>query len=256
MLLLIIRTVLLYIISMIAIKIMGKRQMGQLQPFEFVVVLIVSEVAAISMQYSGIPLFNSIVPIATITILQIATALVNMKSEKARKFICGNPSVVIKDGKIEEEEMKRLRINVNDLLEQMRAKGFFNIAEVEYAIMETNGQLSVMPRADKRPLQPSDINLQPQRETPAVTLILDGQVDEQFSNENDDKIQWLKGKLSEHHINSINDVFYASIDDQGNLFCQLKSDVKFTHLKQDGLIREDTVTKENESEKNSDENKI
>ena len=223
MLLLIIRTIILYFIIMIALKIMGKRQIGQLQPFELVVILVISEMASISMQYIGVSLLNSIIPIITISILQITLALINLKSSKARRFICGYPTTVIKNGKILEEEMASLRMNVNDLLEIMRSKGFFNLAEVECAIMETNGQLSIMPRSNKRPLQLDDIGLNASPEKPAVTLILDGR----FMYDNMDKppynLPWLKKKLAEHNINDINQVFFASVDAQGNLFCQLHS---------------------------------
>lgn len=224
MLLLAIRTVLLYFLTMLALKIMGKRQLGQLQPFEFVLILIISEMASLSLESSGTPISYSIVPILTLTILQISIALLNLKSERARKFICGVPSVVIKDGEILEDEMKDLRLNVNDLLEQMRAKGFFDLAEVEFAIMETNGQLSIMPRADKRPVQPSDIGIKPERETPAITLILDGNINYAQLNEANLSLDWLKERLARHNIYNLNQVFYASIDGNNNLFCQLKAD--------------------------------
>ena len=223
MLLLAIRTIILYAITMIAMKAMGKRQLGQLQPFELVVILVISDLATLSMQNSGVPIVNSIIPIATITVLQISIAILNLKSEKVRRVSCGTPSVVIKNGEILEGEMRRLRMNVNDLLEQMRSKGFFDISEVEYAVMETNGQLSIMPRAEKRPLQPNDLNLDLDYERPAITLILDGKVNERHLQESGFNENWLKKALAKHNIKKTEDVFFASIDARGHLFCQLKA---------------------------------
>lgn len=223
MLLLAIRTTLLYIITMLSMKAMGKRQIGQLQPFEFVVILIISEMATLSLEGNGVPLMNSIIPIVTITLLQISIALINMKSQKFRTVVCGKPTVIIKNGEIMEDEMRQLRLNTNDLLEQMRAKGFFDMAEVEFAIMETNGQLSIMPRADKRPVNPGDLNINVKNEKPAISLILDGKVHHKHLMEQERDMKWLMKKLHQYNIEKPEDVFFFSIDGSGNIFCQLKS---------------------------------
>ncbi len=222
MLLLAIRTIILYIVIMLSLKAMGKRQIGQLQPFELVVILVISEMASIAMESINVPILSSIIPIITLTVLQITIALLSLKSEKMRRTFCGTPSIVVKNGEIMETEMRFQRMNVNDLLEQIRAKGYFDLAEIEYAIMETNGQLSVMPRADKRPLQPSDIKLTIDHEKPAVTLVLDGQLNKKHLQEMGYNEEWLGKKLKAHNINNISDIFFASIDISGNLFCQLK----------------------------------
>lgn len=223
MLLLAIRTALLYIITMLSMKAMGKRQIGQLQPFEFVVILIISEMATLSLEGNGVPLMNSIIPIVTITLLQITIALINMKSQRFRTIVCGKPTVIIKNGEIMENEMRQLRLNSNDLLEQMRAKGFFDIAEIEFAIMETNGQLSIMPRADKRPVNPGDLKINVKNEKPAVTLIIDGKIHYKHLTEQEKDINWLLKKLHQYNIEKPEDVFFFSIDGSGNIFCQLKA---------------------------------
>ncbi len=223
MLLLIIRTTLLYIITMLSMKAMGKRQIGQLQPFEFVVILIISEMATLALEGNGTPLFNSVIPIATLTLLQITIALINLKSQKFRTAVCGKPAVIVKNGEILEDQMRQLRLNTNDLLEQMRAKGFFDVAEVEFAIMETNGQLSIMPRADKRPVNPGDLNIRVKNEKPAVTLILDGKIHHKHLMEQEKDLKWLMKKLQQYNIEKPEDVFFFSIDGSGNIFCQLKS---------------------------------
>lgn len=223
MLLLIIRTTILYLAVVLVMKMMGKRQVGQLQPFELVVVITISAMAAIAMENVGVPLINSIIPIVTIMVLQVALSLINLKSEKARGIICGKPSIVVENGKIVEEELRKLRINVNDLLEQLRAKNYFNIADVEYAIMETNGQLSVLTKSQKRAVQPEDLQIQTKYEGLPTTLIIDGEVNyDNLKKVNLDK-SWLETELSKLGINDIKEVFFASLDTLGNLFYQLKT---------------------------------
>lgn len=223
MLLLVIRTAVLYVVTMFSMRIMGKRQIGQLQPFELVVILIISEMATIGVQDNDQPLLHSLLPIAGITVLQITIALLNMKSRMFRQIVCGRPTFVIKGGEILEEEMRRLRLNINDLLEQLRYKGFFDVAEVEYALMETNGQLSVMPRADKRPVQPADLELYVKHERPAITLIADGEVERGHLTSAGVDEKWLQKKLTAHNIGAVSDVFFLSVDVDGHIFCQLKS---------------------------------
>lgn len=223
MLLLIIRTTILYAITMLSMRIMGKRQIGQLQPFELVVILIISEMATIGVQNNGLPLLNSLLPIITITVLQIAIALLNLKSERFRLLVCGRPAFIIRGGEIMEEEMRRLRLNTHDLLEQLRSKGYFDIADIEYALMETNGQLSILPRADKRPLQPADINLKVTHEAPAVPIIVDGHLRPHHLAASGHDMHWLQKKLSRYSIKSPEDVFFLSVDYDGHIFCQLKS---------------------------------
>lgn len=223
MLLLVIRTALLYVVTMLSMRAMGKRQIGQLQPFELVVILIISEMATMGVQSNGTPLVNSLLPIITITVLQIAIALINLKSEGFRLLVCGRPSFVIKNGEILEEQMRRLRLNTNDLLEQLRSKGYFDVADVEFALMETNGQLSVLPRADKRAVQPGDLDLNVRHEIPAVTLIIDGRIHQKHLQEQGLDEAWLAKKLAAYSIESPAEVFFMSVDAQGHIFCQLKS---------------------------------
>lgn len=223
MLLLIIRTTILYLTVVLVMKLMGKRQVGQLQPFELVVIITISAMAAIAMQNVGVPLINSIVPIFTIMVLQVVLSFINLKSEKARGIICGKPSIVVENGKIVEEELRKLRYNINDLLEQLRAKNYFNIADVEYAILETNGQLSVLSKSQKRAVQPEDLQIQTKYEGLPTTLIIDGEVNyDNLKKINLDE-KWLQTELKKFGINDVKEVFFASLDTLGNLFYQLKT---------------------------------
>ena len=160
MLLGIFRTIILFIVVVIGLRLMGKKQIGQLQPYELVIVIMLSALAAIPMQDTGISLFTGLFPIITLLLVEVALSYLSLKSERARGIICGTPSVLIENGKIVEQELKRLRYNINDLLEQLRAKNMSNIADIEFAILETSGQLSVIPKSQKRPVVPADLNIE------------------------------------------------------------------------------------------------
>jgi len=159
MLIVLIRTLLLYAIVIVAMRLMGKRQIGQLQPFELVVTLLLSELAAIPMENPGIPLIYGLTPILTLLTAQVILSFISLKSERARSLICGTPNVLIENGKIMEHELQRLRYNLSDLLEQLRANNIPNVADVEFAILETSGQLSVVPKSQKRPVITEDLQL-------------------------------------------------------------------------------------------------
>lgn len=223
MLLIIIRTLILYIAVVMVMRIMGKREIGQLQPFELVVALMIAELAAIPMQDTGIPLLSGIIPIIILMVAQVGLSYVSMKSLQARNIICGRPSVVIDNGKLVESELRYLRYNINDLLEQLRCKNFPNIADVEFAILETNGQLSVIPKSQKRALQPEDLKIETEYEGLPLTLIVDGQLNEQNLHKANLNKEWLIAELAKFGINDIKKVFFASLDTAGNLFYQLKN---------------------------------
>lgn len=224
MLLIIIRTLILYAAVVVVMRVMGKREIGQLQPFELVVALMVAELAAIPMQNTGIPLLSGIIPIIILMALQVVLSYVSMKSEKARGIICGKPSVLVANGKLIESELTYLRYNINDLLEQLRSKNYPNLADVEFAILETNGQLSVIPKSQKRALQPEDIELTPSYEGLPTTLIIDGHVNEDNLRKMNLTKEWLQEELKRFGVNDFKKVFFASLDTAGKLFYQLKTD--------------------------------
>ncbi len=223
MLLIIIRTLILYAAVLLVMRLMGKREIGQLQPQELVVALMIADLAAIPMQDTDIPLLSGLIPITVLLAAQIALSYLSIKSEKARGFISGYPSVVIENGKIVEPELKRLRYGINDLLEQLRAKNFPNPADVEFAILETNGQLSIIPKSQERPLQPSDLHLKTEYEGIPLALITDGVVNANNLRKMKLDEQWLLGELRRRGIDDVKQVFYASINTAGELFFQLKS---------------------------------
>lgn len=221
MLIVIIRTVVLYSTVLVVLRLMGKRQIGELQPFDLAVTIMVSELAAMPMQNTDIPLINSLLPISLILILQVYISVINTKSVKAREIVCGKPNMLIENGQLNETELRKNRISIHELLAELRVKGYHNLADIEFAFIETNGQVSVIPKSQKRPATPEDLEIETDYEGAAYSLIVDGVV----YQKNLDKIglskQWLKNELSNFGINNLSNVLFANINSSGNIFYQL-----------------------------------
>lgn len=222
MLLVILRTVILFTVVVVFLRIMGKRQIGQLQPYELAIVILISELAAIPMENTSIPILGGLIPIFVLFTAQGLLAYVSLKSEKARGVICGTPSVLIENSRLVEAEMRRQRYNINDLLEQLRSKNVANLSDVEYAILETSGELSVILKSQKRPLTPEDLNLPTSYEGLPTTLIIDGLIFHNNLKRINLSVEWLKTELSRFGIDDLNNVLFSYIDTQGNLYCQEK----------------------------------
>ncbi|MGE5473554.1 MAG: DUF421 domain-containing protein [Ignavibacteriales bacterium] len=216
------RTLILYILVVIVMRIMGKRQIGQLQPFEFVITIMLAELAAIPMQNTGIPLINGIIPIFTLLIAQIAFSYSTLKSERLRGVVCGKPSVLIEGGRIIEEELERQNYNLNDLMEQLRSKSYPNVADVEFAILETSGQISIIPKSQKRPIIPEDLKIETQYEGIPISLIIDGHILSKNLYSIGLNEQWLSNELEKLGVSDTKDVLYADIDTSGKIFYQKK----------------------------------
>lgn len=222
MLVAIARTMILYLLIVLVLRLMGKRQVGQLQPFELVIILMISEFAAIPSQDTGIPLLQGLTPVLVLLLLGVTIAQISLKSEKARALICGTPSILINKGYIQEEQLRKLRYNLSDLLEQLRVKNIPDLADVEYAILETNGQLSVIPKSYRRPATPEDLQLQIPTEVLPYTLIMDGIVQQQnFAKANVTK-EWLDSELKKVNITDYKKILIASVDSHGKFFYQEK----------------------------------
>lgn len=204
---------------------MGKRQIGQLQPYELVVIIMISELAAVPMQNTGIPILHGIIPIIILVAAEIILSYISLKSEKARGIICGKPSVLIEKSKIMENELKKMRYNINDLLEQLRLKDVPDIADVEFAILETSGQLSVILKSDKRPVQPQDLNISPATEVLPITLIIDGQIIKQNLTKANVNENWIENELLKTGIKSVKEIFFATLDSKGKLYYQVNSSI-------------------------------
>lgn len=220
-----IRALILYLVVVVVMRMMGKRQVAEMQPFELVIMIMIAELAATPMEDMGIPLINGIIPIISLLTIEVLVSYFSLKSKKFSDFICGKPSILIHKGRINQSEMQRLRINVEDLLEALRNKDCFNVSDVEYAILETNGQISIMPKSDKRPVTLSDLNLSNniKEEQLPVSLIIDGEVDyNKLKRAGYDK-KWLMDQLKEQNIDNIESVFFAFISSDKNFYAQKKN---------------------------------
>ena len=169
------RAVILYTVSVAAVRLMGKRQIGQLQPYELVLAILIADLAAGPMSGAETPLAYGLVPIAALVIMHSAASLLGMKSPPFRRLLNGTARVLVLSGSIQYGELKRVCMTVSDLLEAVRANGVMNIHEVGTAVLETNGVLSVFPLSAKRAVSPEDMNLTVPPDEPASVLIADGQ---------------------------------------------------------------------------------
>lgn len=171
MLISIIRTVILYIFILLALRIMGKRQLSEMQTSELVITLLISDIAVIPMQNTGQPLLSGIVPILILISLEILFSVIMLKSGNFRKIVCGSPEMVIKDGKILQDQMRRLRMTTEDLCVQLRQQGIFSLEDVQYCIVETNGDVSVLEKPDKRTPSAEDLGIEiPDKGIEAVVI--------------------------------------------------------------------------------------
>lgn len=191
-----------------------------MQPFELVIMILIADLAATPMENMDIPLVNGIIPIIALLSVQVLTAYFSLKNEKFRDFVCGKPSILIHKGRIDQTEMHRLRVNINDLLEALRNKNQFNISDVEYAILETNGQISIIPRADKRPVVTGDLGIMVQEEQLPVTLISGGKLNSDKLRKAGHDKKWLMDQLKKQNIDNIKDVFLALISTDGIFYVQ------------------------------------
>lgn len=210
-----IRAVVLYVVVAFSLRLMGKRQLGELQPSELVVTILISNIAALPVEDSSIPMIMGIVPILTLVSLDVIVSTIMLKSTKFRKFVIGTPRVIISNGKILQSEMKKLRYTVDDLIESMRGQQIFDISQVNYAIVETTGKISFMLKKDFQPAEKQDVSAGGSSEDPPSIIIRDGLIDRQKMNNLNLKEKWLSKVLSEQHTDE-KDIFLMTADDGGN----------------------------------------
>jgi uncharacterized membrane protein YcaP (DUF421 family) len=202
----IIRTIILYVFIIIALRIMGKRQLSEMQTSELVITLLISDIAVIPMSNTSQPLLSGIVPILILISLEIVFSVIMLKSGKFRKIVCGSPEMVIEDGKILQSQMRRLRMTTEDLCVQLRQQGIFSLEDVQYCIVETNGDVSVLEKPEKRTPSAEDMNITiPDSGIEAVVINDSRYLSNSIKLCNVTK-EWIDNVLQENNI-SIKDVF-------------------------------------------------
>lgn len=222
MFIVLIRTIILYFLVILSMRLMGKKQIGELEPFELAITIMISELASLPMQDTEIPLLHGMIPILTLLIIQTTLSVLQLKSEKIRLWVNGKPSILIDQGKIIMQELKNQRFNINDLMEELRLQGYYDIQDVEYAILETSGQLSVIPKTNKSTVTKEDLFIQASQDKVPITLILDGKVNLDNLKVAQKDEQWLKNQLKQNQISSYSELIIGLINSKGQFYYQKK----------------------------------
>ena len=221
MLISIIRTIVLYAFVIFAIRIMGKRQISDMQPSELVATLIISNIASLPMQNTSQPFFSGVIPLVILVALEIITSAFMLKHSKFRRLVCGNPIVVIRDGVILQNQMRRLRLSNEDLFTQLRQQDVFNIEDIQYCIVETNGSISVLKKPEKRQPTAENLNIQIQDKKIQAVVINDGEI---LDNSLDlcQKDENYIYKILKKENKKVSDIFIMTLDGIGNYNIILK----------------------------------
>lgn len=212
-----IRAFIIYIFVIIAVRIMGKRQVGELKPHELVITILLSAVAVIPLEENSMPLANCLVPILLFISMEIITSVVSMKSLWFRNLLQGKPIFVIRKGKLDQNKLKQMRFTIDDIVDALRQKDIFDLSEVEDAVIETNGSLSVLPKAEYKPLTPNDVNISVTEKGTPITIVMDGKPISEYFNEL--KIKDSEIELILQTVNTdVSKIMLLTIDDNGNTF--------------------------------------
>jgi len=208
------RTLFAYLLVLLSLRIMGKREIGKLSVFDLVVSIMIAEISAVSLQDMRLPIWHGAFVIALLVLLQLTVSFVSLRSRRMHDLIEGQPTVLIAAGQINDGEMRRTRYNMNDLLMQLREKNISNIADVEFAILETSGKLSVFPKSSARPLTAADVGVAVEPTVLLTSLIVDGQIDHDKLAQLRKSQQWLRDQLTAQGVSDAAQVFYAGWDGQ------------------------------------------
>ena len=217
------RTVILYLFIMIGLRVMGKRQIGELEPSELVLTMMLSDLAAVPMQDFGIPLLSGIIPILSLLALSMLLSQLSLRSLRFRELICGTPAILIRNGKVQQDVMRKNRFTLDELLEELRAQGYSSVEDVKYAVLENSGQLSVLPWAAQAPPTAQQLGLDLQDDvTLPVILVNDGRVLRRNLTACGRDEAWLNKQLHQQKLSSPREVFLLTLDEQGTVFCVKK----------------------------------
>lgn len=214
MLVSVVRTLIMYGAILIGVRLMGKRQISQLQTSELVVTLLISELAVMPIQQHQDPLWNGLVPMVVLVACEIIVSLLMLKSGKFRQLVCGNPIVLIENGRLLQRQLRRVRMSTEDLFEELRRAGAFALEDVSYAILETNGQLSVLKRSSEDYLTPKQAGIKAPPEALEVVVVSDGRISENSLKLCGRDPAWLRDQLK-HQGAALEDVFIMTVRTDG-----------------------------------------
>ncbi len=220
-----IRAIVLYTLIIFAIRLMGKRQIGELQPGELAITILISNIAVLPIEDINVPLALGAVPILTLVCFELLISVLSMKSSKLRTILSGKPIFVIENGKINQKAINSLRFTIDDLMEGLRSCEVFDISQVAYAIVETNGTMSVIKKFPSQNVTAQMLKLQNQTTTIPLVVISDGKIVNDNLKEIGLTKKWLLNELQKGNINK-NDVFIMTADTNKNTFITLKENIK------------------------------
>lgn len=218
------RTIILYLLIIAGVRLMGKRQVGELEPSELVLSLIIADLASVPMQDYGIPLLTGVVPILALLSLTMILSVLTMKSVKFRALLCGRPSVVVQNGKLVQGEMNKTRLTVDELLEELRIKGYTDLSQIKYAILETNGQLSVLPYANQKPPTARDLKVSVEEGGLPRVVVSDGRLLEQNLKALGHDRPWLDAQLAQRGCKDLSQVFLLLVDEADAVYFAKKDE--------------------------------
>ena len=217
------RAIILYLVVLVVMRLMGKREIGQLQPFELAISIMIADLASTPMTEIGIPLTNGIVPILGLLVMHLLISMLNMKSLKIREIVCGKPRILIYRGKIDVNALKKERLTINELQEKLRSKDVVTLGEVEYAILETSGEVTVIKKPEKRNTIPEDFGMMPDYEGIPYDLVVDGKVMYDNLKSLGKDYEWLKKQVKKFKI-SPEKALLVTLDGKGQIYCQAKGE--------------------------------
>lgn len=218
----VVRTIILYLIIVIGIRLMGKRQIGQLEPSEFVLSLLIADLAAVPMQDFGIPIIMGIIPIITLLCLSTILSVLTVRSIRIRALLCSRPSIVVEDGKILSREMVKNRFTVDELMEELRVAGVTDLDSVKYAVLETTGRISVITKKEQQPPTASDLGVAVEDTGLPVIVVSDGRILSENMKIRNLSSEWLRQELSGRKIQDISQVFLMTVDEAGKVYLSVK----------------------------------
>lgn len=224
MILIFVRTIIIYTLVLVVTRFMGKREIGQMQPFEFVIAIMIADLSTMPMSEIGIPILYGIIPILALLTMHMLISYLNLKSIKIREIICGKPTILINKGVIDENALIRENFTINELQEKLRSKDINNFSDVEFAILETSGDVNVILKASKRALKPEDFNLETEYEGISYDLVIDGKVMSENLRKIGKDYVWLMNELKKYKLNP-KEALVVVFNGDGTLFYQ-KKDVK------------------------------
>ncbi len=223
MLIVFLRVLIIYITVLVFLRLMGKRQIGEMQPYEVVITLIIADLATLPMSDSNIPLLHGLLPLAILVLLHYLITVLTRKNAKIRRIISGQPIVVISPNGIEYKALKSLNMTIDDVSEMLRQAGYYTFDQILYAIIETNGKMSVVPQSSNAPATAQDVGvINPQAKIPSI-IVSDGKMMKSQMKEVKIDAKKLNKILNHLQVNSVKDLIILSLDNDGKIYFQTKN---------------------------------